>query len=65
MPKHKTVKAASKRFKVTAGGKLLHRSHYLRHIRSAKSKRQIRQLKKLKSMTSVYENKVKRMLGLK
>ena len=49
MSKHRTSKAAKKRFKVTAGGKLMHRSQKLRHLRSSKSKRQIRSLKRLKT----------------
>ncbi len=65
MNKQRTNKSASKRFKVSAGGKLQHRSHYLRHLRSSKSKRQIRQLKTLKTVTGTYEKKIKRMLGLK
>jgi ABC-type branched-subunit amino acid transport system substrate-binding protein len=38
--KQRTHKSAAKRFKVTADGKILHRSHKLRHKRSVKSKRQ-------------------------
>lgn len=62
--KQKTDKSASKRFKITATGKVLHRSHYLRHLRSKKSKRQIRDLKKLKLVTGTMEKKVKQMLAI-
>lgn len=64
MPKHKTHKGAAKRFKLTKSGKLLHRSITLRHLRASKSKRQVRSLKKMKELTSVFEKKVKKMLGL-
>ena len=62
--KQKTRKSASKRFKITKKGKLMHRSHYLRHLRSKKSKRQIRRLKSLKLVTGRYEKKIKKMLGV-
>jgi large subunit ribosomal protein L35 len=65
MGKQKTKKSVVKRFKVTGSGKILHRSHYLRHLRSKKSKRHIRSLKQMKLLTGRYEKKVKRMLGIK
>ncbi len=64
MAKQRTDKSASKRFKVTGSGKVLHRSHYLRHIKHSKSKRQVRDLKKLKPLEGVFEKKVKQMLGI-
>jgi len=64
MGKQKTRKGAAKRFKITSTGKLLHRSHYLRHLRSKKSKRQIRSLKSMKEVTGKYEKKIKKMLGV-
>lgn len=63
MPKQKTRKSASKRFKLTKNGKLLHRSHYIRHLRSKKGKAQLRRLKKMKTVSGVFEKKVKKMLG--
>lgn len=63
MGKQKTRKSAAKRFKITKKGKLLHRSHFLRHLRSKKTKRQIRSLKRLKLVTGRYEKKIKKMLG--
>jgi large subunit ribosomal protein L35 len=64
-PKQKTHKGASKRFKVTAGGKILHRSHKLRHNRSKKSKKQIRSLKTLKSTEGKIKRNIQRLLGIK
>lgn len=64
MPKQRTDKSAAKRFKITGSGKVLHRSHYIRHLRSKKSKRQVRDLKKMKVVTGVFEKKLKKMLGV-
>jgi large subunit ribosomal protein L35 len=64
MSKQRTDKSAAKRFKVTKTGKVLHRSHYLRHLRNSKSKRQIRDLKTMKPLIGVFEKKVKQMLGV-
>ena len=65
MPKHRTRKAASKRFKVSKNGKVMHRSHYTRHLRSKKSKRQLRALKQTKQVHGRVATKIKKMLGLK
>jgi len=62
--KHRTHKGASKRFKVTSTGKLLHRSHTIRHLRKAKSKNQIRRLKQMKEVTGQHAKKIKQLLGL-
>lgn len=63
--KQRTHKSASKRFKITAGGKILHRSHKLRHLRSSKSKRQVRSLKTLKEVTGTFKPKIERLLGIR
>ena len=62
--KQRTHKAAQKRFKVTKSGKLMHRSHYLRHKRSNKSKGQIRSLKMMKLVEGTIEKRIKRLLGI-
>jgi large subunit ribosomal protein L35 len=61
--KQKTRKAASKRFKVTAGGKLLHRSKGFRHLRGKKSKRTLRRLKLMKETLGTNKKKLMKMLG--
>ncbi|MFZ6034872.1 MAG: 50S ribosomal protein L35 [Patescibacteria group bacterium] len=63
--KQKTRKAALKRFKVTAGGKLLHRSKGFRHLRGKKGKRKLRRLKMMKSIVGKSKNKVAKMMGIK
>ncbi len=63
MAKKRTRKSAAKRFKVTKKGKVLHRSHLIRHLRSSKSKRQVRRLKQVKKTEGVFAKKIRRMLG--
>ncbi len=62
--KQKVRKSAAKRFKVTAGGKILHRSQGFRHLRSKKGKRNLRRLKMMKSVVGVYNKKLRKMLGI-
>ena len=64
MAKQKTKKSAAKRFKITKTGKLLHRSHNLRHLNAKKSKRRLRRLKLLKLVEGRYKKKIKKMLGI-
>lgn len=63
--KPRTHKGASKRFKITAGGKLLHRSHKLRHLRANKSKKQVRRLKQMKEVEGTIKGRVERLLGVR
>jgi large subunit ribosomal protein L35 len=63
MGKQRTDKSAAKRFKVTKNGKVLHRSHYIRHLRSSKSKSQIRSLKRMKEIPGDMGKKIRQMLG--
>lgn len=63
--KQRTHKGASKRFKVTAGGKILHRSLTLRHLRANKSKKQVRSLKQLKPVEGKIKTKIEKLLALK
>lgn len=61
--KHRTRKSATKRFRVTRKGKVLHRSHYLRHLRSKKGRKRVRRLKLAKQTKGVHGKKIKQMLG--
>lgn len=63
--KHKPHKGATKRFKVTKSGKVLHRSIKLRHLRTVKGKRNIRRLKQMKQLTGAFEKKIKKLLAIK
>jgi large subunit ribosomal protein L35 len=62
--KQRTHKAAAKRFKITATGKVLHRAHGARHRISYKSKSQVRRLRRMKLVTGAFEKKLKKLLGL-
>jgi large subunit ribosomal protein L35 len=62
--KQRTHKAASKRFKVTGSGKVLHRSQNARHLISNKSKKQMRRLKQMKQVVGRFEKKIKKLLAL-
>lgn len=63
--KQKTHKGASKRFKLTKSGKVLHRSQKIRHLRSGKGKRKIRRLKQMKEIKGTFGKKMKKLLGIK
>ncbi len=63
MNKHKTKKSVEKRFKITKGGKVLHRAQGARHLKSNKSKKQLRHLRMTKSVEGVFKKKIKQMLG--
>jgi len=61
--KQKTHKGASKRFKITATGKVLHRSQKIRHLQAKKSKRKQRALKIDKPVEGRMKTKIKKLLG--
>jgi len=63
--KQKTRKSAVKRFKVSASGKVLHRSKGFRHLDQKKSKRWLRRLKKTKEVKGSYKRKLLKMTGKK
>jgi large subunit ribosomal protein L35 len=62
--KHKTRKGVSKRFKITATGKVLRRSQNMRHLRRRKSKKTIRSYRLMTEVTGKWAKKIKQMLGL-
>ncbi len=63
MPKVKTRKIATKRFKVSKGGKVMHRVQGARHLRSTKSASRKRRQDKIKSLTNhKYIQNMKRFL---
>lgn len=53
-PMQKTKKSVAKRFKITAKGKLLHRSPGTRHLASSKSSKQKRRLGKAKVLSETH-----------
>jgi large subunit ribosomal protein L35 len=62
MPKLKTNRAAAKRFKVTAKGKVKRRRAFLRHINSHKTRKQKRRLGKPALVDKANEKAIKRLL---
>ncbi|MCL4364159.1 50S ribosomal protein L35 [Patescibacteria group bacterium] len=63
--KQKTRKSAVKRFNVSKGGKVLHRSKGFRHLKSKKNKKWLRRLKKMNPVQGKYKRKLLKMLGKK
>lgn len=64
MPKMKTLKGASKRFKLTASGRLKRESANRSHILTKKSPKRLRNLRKSSIVGKEDESRIKRMLGM-
>jgi len=64
MPKMKTHRAAAKRFRKTASGKLKRNKAYKSHILAKKSRKRKRGLRKSTLIAASDLRRVKRMLGL-
>lgn len=62
MPKQKTRKSASKRFKVTKTGKVMFEHQMASHLRRKKSARQKRRQAEPGLLVGEFAKKVKRML---
>jgi large subunit ribosomal protein L35 len=63
MPKQKTHSAARKRFKLTAGGKLLRRRAMKSHLLSKKSAKRKRRFRRDDHLSPTNRREVKRLLG--
>ena len=64
MPKMKSNRGATKRFRVTGTGKVKHKNSFARHILTTKSRSRKRQLRKGGYVNPADEKNVKRMLGI-
>lgn len=62
MPKMKSNRAAKKRFKVTASGRVKHRQNYKSHILTKKTAKRKRQLRKYGYVHPSDEPRVKAMI---
>lgn len=62
MPKMKSSRAAKKRFRVSATGKIKHRRNYKSHILTSKSAKRKRALRKYKYVSDADVPRVKLML---
>ena len=65
MPKQKTRKSITKRFRVTKNGKVLRRQGFARHLNTKKSKKKLRRLKKTIEVDKSHSKKIKKLLGKK
>lgn len=65
MPKQKTKKSITKRFKITKKGKILRLQSFARHLKAKKSRKRIRKLKKSKELKGFYAKKLRKVLGIK
>jgi large subunit ribosomal protein L35 len=62
MPKMKTKRAAAKRLKATAGGKLMRRSGWKSHLLEAKSPKRRRKLRRASLIAKVDVPRLKRLV---
>ena len=65
MPKIKTNRAAAKRFRVTATGKIKRNKAYKRHILSSKGKKQKRHLRKATTVAAVEAKNIRKLIPYK
>ena len=63
MPKLKTNKAVKKRFKLTAGGKVLHSHPFKSHMQSTKSSKRKRHLRHRATLHGADEKTIRQMLS--
>ncbi len=63
MPKQKTHRAASKRFKLSKSGKLFHQMSNYFHKNASKRSKSIRQARQDKELTGGPAKNIKRMIG--
>lgn len=63
MPKQKTRKSLTRRFRITKNGKVLRRRAFTRHLKASKSKRNIRRLRAKRQVTGFYAKKLKKVMG--
>jgi large subunit ribosomal protein L35 len=62
MPKQKTHRGAAKRFKVTAGGKVLRHQSMTSHILTKKSQKRKRKLRKATQVSPAFVKTIKQMI---
>lgn len=63
MPKQKTHKGTQKRFKVSAGGKVLRHHSMTSHILTKKSTKRKRKLRKATLVSTAFEKTIKKLLN--
>ena len=63
MPKQKTKKSLTKRFRITKHGKVLRRQAFRRHLKAGKSKKRLRNLKKVIGLKGHMAKRIRKVLG--
>ncbi|OGM19838.1 50S ribosomal protein L35 [Candidatus Woesebacteria bacterium RIFCSPLOWO2_01_FULL_37_19] len=63
MPKQKTRKSITKRFRITKKGKVLRSQGFRRHLNAKKSSKRKRRLGRIVETKKVYAKKIKKALG--
>ena len=63
MPKMKTRKSVTRRFRITVNGKVMRRRAFRRHLKASKSKKQRRNLKRTVEMKGFFAKKLRKYLG--
>ena len=63
MPKQKTRKSITRRFRVTNKGKVLRRQGFRRHLNVKKSRSKKRRLKRIVATKKTYAKKIRKILG--
>jgi len=63
MPKVKTRKSLTKRFRITRNGKVLRRQAFARHLNVGKSSKRLRRLRRTTKVKKVMAKKIRKVLG--
>ena len=64
MPKQKTKKAITRRFRVTKSGKVIRRQGFVRHLNTKKSSKKKRALRRPKLVDKTHARKIKKFMGV-
>lgn len=65
MPKQKTRKSISRRFRITKTGKVLRRQSFARHLNAKKSSKKKRALRRVVETDKTFAKKIKKRMGSK
>ncbi|OGM09037.1 50S ribosomal protein L35 [Candidatus Woesebacteria bacterium RBG_16_36_11] len=63
MPKQKTKKILTKRFRITKRGKVLRRQSFARHLMAKKSAKRRRRLRKTIETNKIFAKKIRKAMG--
>ena len=63
MPKTKTRKSLTNRFRITKNGKVIRRKAFARHLNAGKSSKRLRRLRRPILVRKVYARKIRKVLG--